>query len=185
MGSSAPRPTPNPEDQGISLSLAPPSKPVRHGGPTNSYAAAGIALEFIGAHKPPRPATKCFGKVEIPSRGPWNLTPANNKARLYSKWTAKLSLYRHVCAKGDRTYSFCSFFTSALDGASITPPPCFTPRKGPPVPIGWEAGWFSELVWTQSLEEKSFSSAGDRTLVVQSVVRHCADWGTPAPLPTL
>jgi hypothetical protein len=29
-------------------------------GPTSSYAAAGIALEFIGAHKPPHPATKCF-----------------------------------------------------------------------------------------------------------------------------
>jgi hypothetical protein len=27
------------------------------GGPTSSYAAAGIALEFIGAHKPPHPAT--------------------------------------------------------------------------------------------------------------------------------
>jgi hypothetical protein len=30
------------------------------GGPTSSYAAASIALEFIGAHKPPHPATKCF-----------------------------------------------------------------------------------------------------------------------------
>jgi hypothetical protein len=30
------------------------------GGPTSSYAAAGIALESIGAHKPPHPATKCF-----------------------------------------------------------------------------------------------------------------------------
>jgi hypothetical protein len=30
------------------------------GGHTSSYAAAGIALEFIGAHKPPYPATKCF-----------------------------------------------------------------------------------------------------------------------------
>jgi hypothetical protein len=28
------------------------------GGPTSSYAAADIALEFIGAHKPPHPATK-------------------------------------------------------------------------------------------------------------------------------
>jgi hypothetical protein len=33
MGSSAPRPTPSLEDQGISLSVAPPSKPVRHGCP--------------------------------------------------------------------------------------------------------------------------------------------------------
>jgi hypothetical protein len=30
------------------------------GGPTSSYAAAGIALEFTGAHKLPHPATKCF-----------------------------------------------------------------------------------------------------------------------------
>jgi hypothetical protein len=30
------------------------------GGPTRSYAAAVIALEFIGAHKPPDLATKCF-----------------------------------------------------------------------------------------------------------------------------
>jgi hypothetical protein len=33
VGSLVPRPTPNPEDQGISRSLAPPSKPVRHGWP--------------------------------------------------------------------------------------------------------------------------------------------------------
>jgi hypothetical protein len=30
------------------------------GGPTSSYTAAGIALVFIGAHKLPHPATKCF-----------------------------------------------------------------------------------------------------------------------------
>jgi hypothetical protein len=46
-------------------------------------------------------------------------------------------------------------------------------KDPPPVPIGWEAGWFSELVWMQNLEEKSFSSAGYRTLVVHSIVRHC------------
>jgi hypothetical protein len=40
------------------------------------------------------------------------------------------------------------------------------------VPIGEEAGWASELVWTQRLEEKYFASAGNRTPVVQSVVRH-------------
>jgi hypothetical protein len=40
-----------------------------------------------------------------------------------------------------------------------------------PVPIGYEAGWASELVWIQRLEEKYFASAGHRALVVQSVVR--------------
>jgi len=28
--------------------------------------------------------------------------------------------------------------------------------KGPPVPIGQEAGWAPEPVWTQRIEEKSF-----------------------------
>jgi hypothetical protein len=40
------------------------------------------------------------------------------------------------------------------------------------VPIGQEAVWDSELFWTQRLEEESSAFAGDRTLVVQSVVRH-------------
>jgi hypothetical protein len=35
-----------------------------------------------------------------------------------------------------------------------------------------EAGWAPEPVWTQGLEEKSFAPAGDRTPIVQPVVRH-------------
>jgi hypothetical protein len=38
-----------------------------------------------------------------------------------------------------------------------------------------EAEWASELIWTQRLEEKSFASAGNRTPVVQSAVRHYTD----------
>jgi hypothetical protein len=53
----------------------------------------------------------------------------------------------------------------------VTPRPRFTPGKGPPVPIVQEAGWATELVWTQRLEETSFASSGYRTPVVQSVVR--------------
>jgi hypothetical protein len=56
---------------------------------------------------------------------------------------------------------------------------------GPSVTIVQEAGRFSELVWTQKLEEKSFPSARDRTPVVQSVVGHYADWATPAFLRNL
>jgi hypothetical protein len=52
------------------------------------------------------------------------------------------------------------------------------PGKGPPVPIGQEAGWAPEPVWTQRIGEKSFASAEDRTPIVQSVVRHCTDWAT-------
>jgi hypothetical protein len=31
------------------------------------------------------------------------------------------------------------------------PPPRIAPGTGPPVPIGLEAGWAPELVWTQRL----------------------------------
>jgi hypothetical protein len=40
--------------------------------------------------------------------------------------------------------------------------------KGPPVPIGQEAGWAPEPVWTQRLEEESFAPAGDRTSISRS-----------------
>jgi hypothetical protein len=55
------------------------------------------------------------------------------------------------------------------------------PGKGLPVPIVQEAGWAREPVWTQRLEEKSFAPAGDRTPVVQPVVRHYTAWANPAP----
>jgi hypothetical protein len=64
---------------------------------------------------------------------------------------------------------------------SITPRPRFSPGEKPPVPIVQEAGWAPEPVWTQRLEKKSCASVGDRTPTVQSVVRHCTDWATPAP----
>jgi hypothetical protein len=63
---------------------------------------------------------------------------------------------------------------------TVTTRPRFTPVKGPPVPTGQEAGWASELVWKQKLEEKSFASTGDQTPVVQSVVRHYTVWATSA-----
>jgi hypothetical protein len=73
---------------------------------------------------------------------------------------------------------------SCLMGVSgqLTPRPRSTPTKGPPVPTVQEVWWASEPVWTHRLEEKSFASAGNWTLVVQSVVRHCAHWTTPAPM---
>jgi hypothetical protein len=63
---------------------------------------------------------------------------------------------------------------------SVTPWPRFAPGERTPVPIVHEAGWASELVWTQRLEGKSFASAGDRTPVVQSVVRDYTDLATLA-----
>jgi hypothetical protein len=52
------------------------------------------------------------------------------------------------------------------------------PGKGPPVPIVQEAGWASEPVWTQRLEEKSFRLCRGSNLdrpFVQPVARHYTD----------
>jgi len=46
--------------------------------------------------------------------------------------------------------------------------------KGPALPIGQEAGRTPEPVWTQRIEEKSFTSVWDQT-PVQSIVRHYTD----------
>jgi hypothetical protein len=54
-------------------------------------------------------------------------------------------------------------------------PTALCPGKGPPVPILQEAGWAPEPVWTERLEENSFSPAEDRTPIVRSVVRHYTD----------
>jgi hypothetical protein len=59
----------------------------------------------------------------------------------------------------DRKYSSYSFLTSPLDGVSDSASclgRALRSGKGPPVPIGQEAGWAPEPVWTQRLEEKSF-----------------------------
>jgi hypothetical protein len=86
--------------------------------------------------------------------------------------------YHHADARGESSYSSCSFLTSALDGGEWSDSRLgrdFGLGEGPPVPIGQEAGLASELLWTQRLEEKSFASAGDQTPVVQSAVRHYTD----------
>jgi len=79
--------------------------------------------------------------------------------------------------KGKRRHSSYSFLTSALEGGmwSYHALSVFPPLIDLPVPIGQEAGWASELVWRQRLEEKSFAFAGHRTLIVQSVARHYID----------
>jgi hypothetical protein len=58
-------------------------------------------------------------------------------------------------AQGERRYSSYSSMNSALDGewvVSVTPRPRFAPGESPPplpVPIGQEAGWVPEPVWTE------------------------------------
>jgi hypothetical protein len=84
-------------------------------------------------------------------------------------------------------YSSYSFTTSALDGgewSASRPVRALPPGKGPTVPIVQEAGWASEPVWTQKLQEKSFCPCRWSNLdrpVVQSVVRHYTAWANPAP----
>jgi hypothetical protein len=51
-----------------------------------------------------------------------------------------------------------------------------------PAPIGYEAGWAPEPVWTQRLEEKFFAPAGDRAPIVQPVIRHYTARVTAAPI---
>jgi hypothetical protein len=69
-----------------------------------------------------------------------------------------------------RRYSSYSFTTSVLDGVSgqhHAPAALSPPGTGTPVPIGREAGWAPEPVWTQRIEDKSFAPAGDRTSIAR------------------
>jgi hypothetical protein len=73
---------------------------------------------------------------------------------------------RHEGAWEERRCSSYSFFHLALDGgewSASRPGRALLPGKGPPLPIGQEAGWAPESVWAQRLAEKSSASAGDRT----------------------
>jgi hypothetical protein len=78
-------------------------------------------------------------------------------------------------------YNSYSFITSAIYGgewSASRPGRSLLPGNGPPVPTGQEAGWTSELVWTQRLEEKSLASARGSSVdrpVVQPVARHYID----------
>jgi hypothetical protein len=59
-----------------------------------------------------------------------------------------------------------------VSGQHHAPAALYPPEKGPPVSIEQEAEWAPEPVWTQGLEEKSSVPVGDRTPIVQPVVRH-------------
>jgi hypothetical protein len=60
-----------------------------------------------------------------------------------------------------------------VSGQRHAPAALYPRGKDPRYPL--EAGRAPDLVWTQGLEEKSSAPAGDRTPVVQSVVRHYTD----------
>jgi hypothetical protein len=64
---------------------------------------------------------------------------------------------------GERRYSSYSYLTSALDGGEWLASRhgrALPPGKGPPVPIGQEAAWAPEPVWTQRLEKIFFLCQG-------------------------
>jgi hypothetical protein len=48
-------------------------------------------------------------------------------------------------------------------------------------PLNRRLGGAPEPVWTQGLEEKSSAPVGDRTPIIQLVVRHYTAWATAAP----
>jgi hypothetical protein len=71
---------------------------------------------------------------------------------------------RHEGAWWERRYSSYSFLTSVLDRgewSASRPGWALPPGKGPPVPIGQEAGWAPEPVCTLRLAEKSSAFTGD------------------------
>jgi hypothetical protein len=89
-----------------------------------------------------------------------------------------LSHYTPRTRLGERKYSSYSFSTSALDGGERSashPGRALPPVKGLPTFFVREAGWASEPVWTQRLEEKSFHPCRGSNLdcpVVQSTNEH-------------
>jgi hypothetical protein len=79
----------------------------------------------------------------------------------------------HGGTRGARRYSSYSYLTSALDGGE------WSTLRFTPFGTHWIRGWVGpEPVWTQGLEEKSFTPAGDRNPIVQPVVRHYTAWAT-------
>jgi hypothetical protein len=68
-----------------------------------------------------------------------------------------------------------------VSGQRHAPAALYRRGKDPRYPLDRkEAGWAPEPVWTQGLEEKSSAPVGDRTPIVQAVVRHYTDWATAA-----
>jgi hypothetical protein len=59
---------------------------------------------------------------------------------------------------------------------SVTLRPGFTPAKGPWYPLDRRLGVLQNRSGHKRLKESSFATDGDRTLVVQSVVRRYIDW---------
>jgi hypothetical protein len=84
----------------------------------------------------------------------------------------------HAGAKGEKKHSSYSFFTSALDGVSgqrHAPAALYSWERTPGT--HWIGGWVGLRAGldTEARGNMLFASTGDRTPVVQSVVRHYTD----------
>jgi hypothetical protein len=69
---------------------------------------------------------------------------------------------RHGGSLGGGVLLILDLCIRRCESSASRPGRALPPGKGPLVPIGQEAGWPPEPVWTQRLEEKSFASAGGR-----------------------
>jgi hypothetical protein len=89
----------------------------------------------------------------------------------------KLSHYHHVGAKGERSYSFYSFLISAqhgLSGQHHALAMLYRLGIDPQYPLNKRLGG-PQSCSGHRLEEKSFASVGNRTSVIQAVIRHYTD----------
>jgi hypothetical protein len=140
--------------------------------PTNVSFQALSNSSFTYHHPPIR---RCI--VLVTEATSWNklqsrITFTSNSSLTFMNLKQKLfqnTSWRRL--DGEEVYSSYSFSTSALDGSewSASRRGRALPRaKDPPVPIAQDAEWAPEPVWKQRLEEKSFASVGDRTLLAPS-----------------
>jgi hypothetical protein len=90
------------------------------------------------------------------------------KYNIEVKWSAT----SHGGTWRDRRYSSHTFLTSALEEgewSASRPGRVLRPKKEPPVPTVQETGWAPEPVCTHRLEEKSPTSARDRTNTITNI----------------
>jgi hypothetical protein len=120
--------------------------------------------------------------LEITCKTVWCLISEDYSWHLHCCEVKLTSLHCEGIKGEYRRYISYLYLTLVLIGwaVSITPQLHFTPGERILVPIGWEAGWATELVWLMRPEEKSCIPAGDRTPVMQSVVSLCTEWITAA-----
>jgi hypothetical protein len=96
-----------------------------------------------------------------------------------------LSYYTPRRRLGESRYSSYSFSTSAQDWgewSASRPGRTLAPGKGSPVHSVQEAGWASEPVWTQKLEEKSFRLCRGSNLdrPARSQILYCLSYPAPS-----